>query len=201
MKFTYLVGALALGTESAMASTGSYTVSGLGSRKQQITNAGGTTLDLAIAMMETYIPFCLLSTTTNTAQRRHANDLRLRRQQYAPQPANSPPQSCTPQGKALIAPTESQDGANFGIFKANWYMIRNACSQFSGQTAAQYNNGAALNSDLNADISCRHASQSYYGYDKWFAGHRNGQSGLSVGSPWRFLLTWWVVVWRFANGG
>jgi hypothetical protein len=32
---------------------GQYTVSGLGARKQQIRNTGGTTRDLAIAMMET----------------------------------------------------------------------------------------------------------------------------------------------------
>lgn len=32
---------------------GSYTVSGLGSRKQAVLNAGGNTLDLAIAMLET----------------------------------------------------------------------------------------------------------------------------------------------------
>ena len=32
---------------------GQYTVSGLGARKQQIQSAGGTTKDLAIAMMET----------------------------------------------------------------------------------------------------------------------------------------------------
>jgi len=31
---------------------GSYTVSGLGSRKQQILKAGGSTLDIAIAMLE-----------------------------------------------------------------------------------------------------------------------------------------------------
>ncbi|KAG8746749.1 hypothetical protein FRC10_003732 [Ceratobasidium sp. 414] len=33
--------------------TGSYTVSGLGNRKKAVTAAGGTDLDLAIAMMET----------------------------------------------------------------------------------------------------------------------------------------------------
>jgi hypothetical protein len=32
---------------------GSYTVSGLGARKQAILNAGGNSLDLAIAMLET----------------------------------------------------------------------------------------------------------------------------------------------------
>lgn len=35
------------------ADRGSYTVSGLGSRKQAILNAGGNTLDMAIAMLET----------------------------------------------------------------------------------------------------------------------------------------------------
>lgn len=35
---------------------GSYTVSGLGARKQAVTSAGGTTLDLAIAMLETFVP-------------------------------------------------------------------------------------------------------------------------------------------------
>ena len=35
------------------ADRGSYTVSGLGSRKQAVLNAGGNTLDLAIAMLET----------------------------------------------------------------------------------------------------------------------------------------------------
>jgi hypothetical protein len=53
MQVTCYLGAIALVAESALADTGSYTVSGLGARKQQITNAGGTTLDLAIAMMET----------------------------------------------------------------------------------------------------------------------------------------------------
>lgn len=38
---------------SAQDDRGSYTVSGLGSRKQAILNAGGNTLDLAIAMLET----------------------------------------------------------------------------------------------------------------------------------------------------
>lgn len=35
------------------ADRGSYTVPGLGQRKQAILNAGGNTLDLAIAMLET----------------------------------------------------------------------------------------------------------------------------------------------------
>ncbi|MGW4897276.1 carbohydrate-binding domain-containing protein [Kitasatospora sp. NPDC004240] len=74
---------------------------------------------------------------------------------------------------------KSGDAANFGIFKQNWLMLRSACGGFSGQTQSQYNNGAVLNGDLGRDISCLHQSQGHYGLDTWFAGHRNGASGLS----------------------
>jgi len=40
-------------TLDARTDRGSYTVSGLGSRKEQVLNAGGSSLDLAIAMLET----------------------------------------------------------------------------------------------------------------------------------------------------
>jgi hypothetical protein len=59
MKFTTVLSASLLVLAPLVAaapmkrSTGSYTVSGLGSRKKAITSAGGTDLDLAIAMMET----------------------------------------------------------------------------------------------------------------------------------------------------
>jgi hypothetical protein len=118
---------------------GSYSVSGLGSRKAQVRNAGGNSLDLAVAMLETD------NMSTNY-----------------------------PYGD-----NKSGDAANFGIFKQNWLMLRSACSQFSGQSAGQYNNGAALNSDLGRDISCLHQSQNHYGISTWFAGHRNGATGLS----------------------
>ncbi|KAK2803495.1 hypothetical protein FQN50_006930 [Emmonsiellopsis sp. PD_5] len=70
------------------------------------------------------------------------------------------------------------DSANFGIFKQNWGMLRECATQFQGQTTAVWNNGAVLNTDLNADIAARHECEQYYGPDKWFAGHRNGASGL-----------------------
>jgi hypothetical protein len=114
-------------------------VSGLGSRKQQILNAGGTTLDIAIAMLE--------SDNMGT--------------DYA------------------YGDYKTTDASNFGIFKQNWGMLRTACSYFQGQSEPQWNNGAMLNSNLNADISCRHQSQAYYGHDQWFAGHRNGSTGLA----------------------
>jgi hypothetical protein len=121
------------------ATCGSYNVGGLGSRKQQVRNAGGNSLDLATAMLETD------NMGTNYAYGDNKRD----------------------------------DAANFGIFKQNWGMLRVSCSRFRGQTQAQWNNGAVLNSNLAADIQCLHESQSYYGVDRWFAGHRNGSSGLA----------------------
>lgn len=54
MKLTNILGALiVLAAPSMQQDSGSYTVSGLGARKQQIRSAGGTVLDLALAMMET----------------------------------------------------------------------------------------------------------------------------------------------------
>jgi Glycosyl hydrolase family 134 len=120
-------------------SCGSYSVSGLGSRKQQVLNAGADVLDLAVAMSETE----------------------------------------TMQANYTYGDGKSGDAANFGIFKANWLMIRTACSQFKGQSASQYNNGSALNGNLANDVKCLNQSQGYYGSTLWWAGHRNGSSGLS----------------------
>lgn len=121
------------------ASCGAYAIAGLGSRKQQIIRAGGSVLDLAVAMLE------------------------------------SDPMQAT----YAYGDYKSGDAANFGIFKQNWQMIRTACSQFSGQNAGQWNNGAALNSHLSADVACLHQSQHHYSLTLWFAGHRNGASGLA----------------------
>ncbi|KAL2842388.1 hypothetical protein BJY01DRAFT_249071 [Aspergillus pseudoustus] len=118
---------------------GSYTVDGLGSRKQEVTAAGGTSQDLAIAMLET---------ETMTTDYTYGD------------------------GK-------TGDATNFGIFKQNWMMLRTSTTQFEGLTEADVDQGAVLNSDLTADITDRHESQDYYGYDTWCAGHRNGATGLS----------------------
>ncbi|KAG0739133.1 hypothetical protein G6F57_011750 [Rhizopus arrhizus] len=74
---------------------------------------------------------------------------------------------------------KSGDAANFGIFKQNWFMLRTSASQFKGQPASKSDTGAVLNKDLKADIKARQESQKFYGVDKWFGGHRNGESGLS----------------------
>lgn len=75
------------------------------------------------------------------------------------------------------------DAANFGIFKQNWYMIRTSVSKYRNSypplTASDYKVGAALNGNLSWDIQVRHESQNYYGINLWFAGHRNGYTGLA----------------------
>lgn len=144
MKFTTLLTAVVLVLASLVAAapmkreTGSYTVSGLGSRKQAIIAAGGTDLDLAIAMMET-------------------EDM---------------------QTGYKYGDGKTNDAFNAGIFKQNWYMLRQATARYSGQNPSQYNNAAELNSNLALDIAQRHEAQKHYGETKWFAGHRNGQSGI-----------------------
>ena len=74
---------------------------------------------------------------------------------------------------------KSGDSTNFGIFKQNWFMLRSSASQFKGQSAGDVKHGEVLNKDLKADIKARQESQQFYGADKWFAGHRNGESGLN----------------------
>jgi hypothetical protein len=44
----------------------------------------------------------------------------------------------------LIGDGKTGDGTNFGVFKQNWYMLRNSASEFRGQAADQVSNGAIL---------------------------------------------------------
>ncbi|KAH6618996.1 hypothetical protein C7974DRAFT_318092 [Boeremia exigua] len=153
MKISAIASALSIASASAAAvpetaspkgletrqETGSYTISGLGARKTQVTAAGANSFNMAIAMLET--------------ERMDTN--------YA------------------YGDNKQNDAANFGIFKQNWSMLRVCCSRFKGQPQSSWNNGAVLNSNLNADVQCLKDCQSYYGRDKWLAGHRNGETGLN----------------------
>lgn len=59
MKFTIALSLIPLALGSVIhrprqsSDRGSYTVAGLGARKSEVVGAGGTTMDLAIAMLET----------------------------------------------------------------------------------------------------------------------------------------------------
>ncbi|GAN11672.1 conserved hypothetical protein [Mucor ambiguus] len=124
---------------TVLADNGHYTVPGLGKRKQQILKNGGTTLELAIAMLETD------NMTT----------------QY------------------VYGDGKSGDSANFGIFKQGWFILRSSVSEFKRYGPSDYNKGAVLNRHLAKDIKARQESQAHFGLDKWFAGHRNGETGIN----------------------
>jgi hypothetical protein len=87
----------------------------------------------------------------------------------------------TMQANYKYGDSKTLDSANFGIFKQNWFMIRTSVKKYASLTANDYNVGAQLNKSLSWDIEVLHMSQQTYGMDKWFAGHRNGQTG--VGNP------------------
>lgn len=74
---------------------------------------------------------------------------------------------------------KSGDSANFGIFKQNFFMLRTSTEQFKKyKDGKEYNKGAILNKHLKMDIKARQESQKFYGADKWFGGHRFGETGL-----------------------
>ncbi|CAI7668132.1 unnamed protein product [Penicillium palitans] len=138
MQLLSIFSTLAFVSSVIAADRGSYTVAGLGARKQEIVGAGGNTRDLAISMLETD------GMSTNYT----------------------------------YGDGKSGDGTNFGIFKQNWFILRNSASEFLGQSVDEVSNGAILNSDLKKDIQARHEGEKHYGYETWFSGHRNGESGL-----------------------
>ncbi|KAJ5782118.1 hypothetical protein N7457_003892 [Penicillium paradoxum] len=71
------------------------------------------------------------------------------------------------------------DATNFGIFKQNWFILRHSASQFLGKSLGQVDEGAVLNWDLAKDIQARHEGENHYGYEVWFSGHRNGETGIN----------------------
>lgn len=74
---------------------------------------------------------------------------------------------------------KTYDSANFGIFKQNWFMIRSSTKKYKHYTSNDYKKGTILNKKLKQDIQIRQESQRYYGADRWFGGHRNGETGLN----------------------
>ncbi|GFF35030.1 hypothetical protein IFM61606_03099 [Aspergillus udagawae] len=138
MKFTTIIGLFGLAQLVLCDKRGSYTVPGLGERKQALLKAGGNTMDMAIAMLE----------------------------------------SDHMKADYVYGDGKSGDATNFGIFKQNWMMLRTSARDFQGQSVEQVSNGAVLNHNLKKDVKARHDGEKHYGFDTWFAGHRNGASGL-----------------------
>jgi len=158
---------------------GSYTVPGLGSRKQAVTSAGGTSLDLAVAMLETD------GMTTDYAYgdnksgdsanfgifKQNWGMLRECASRFRGQPNYDYNNGnvlklvnliCVPHPTAL--PWAALERSQLPMP----YLLNPITDVLP--TSSWY---------LNADVTARRECQNYYGYDKWFAGHRNGASGLS----------------------
>ena len=78
------VGAAPFTVKTRADDRGSYEVSGLGSRKQEILKAGGSTLDIAIAMLESdtmQADYAYGRSTHSTILDHHADSALLRRRQ------------------------------------------------------------------------------------------------------------------------
>jgi hypothetical protein len=73
---------------------------------------------------------------------------------------------------------KTQDAANFGVCKQNWGMIRQAHPAWRNLGPADYRTGEILNTDRALDMTVLHESQEYFG-SLWWAGHRNGSTGLA----------------------
>jgi hypothetical protein len=50
-------------------------------------------------------------------------------------------------------------------------------------------------SNLNADVQCLNECQSYYGQNKWIAGHRNGETGLNNPNTQDIRSKWPQLLW------
>jgi hypothetical protein len=129
------------------------TVAGLGARKQAILTSGGSTLDMAVAMLET--------------KNMSAGDYRF----GDVYPGKD--------GKPDPNKPKTGDAACFGIFRQGWYMLRTSASRYRGKSPSDWKVGGELNTNLGLDMQALHESQAHYGIDAWLAGHRNGPSGLS----------------------
>jgi hypothetical protein len=70
------------------------------------------------------------------------------------------------------------DSFNAGVAKQNWYMMRQCHSAWSNLGSGDYATSAAMNSSRSLDVQVYSECRSHFG-DSWWAGHRNGASGIN----------------------
>jgi hypothetical protein len=73
---------------------------------------------------------------------------------------------------------KTYDAFNAGACKQNWGMARVCHSAWNNLGSGDYNTMAAMNSNKSLDVQVYYECRNYYG-NNWFAGHRNGSSGLA----------------------
>lgn len=61
------------------------------------------------------------------------------------------------------------DGANFGMFNLNWYMIRSSpgCGDLSGLSEGEWTRGTELNTNEQLAVQCMKATRTHFGDDWW----------------------------------
>jgi hypothetical protein len=70
------------------------------------------------------------------------------------------------------------DATNFGVCKQNWGMIRQSHPAWRNLGPADYHTADSMNTDRAFDMTILHESKAYFG-SLWWAGHRNGSTGLA----------------------
>jgi len=75
------------------------------------------------------------------------------------------------------------DSFNAGVCKQNWFMMRQCYEPWRGLESWQYETSAGLNSQVELDVQVFSSCRAYFG-SSWWAGHRNGQSGIENPSTW-----------------
>lgn len=70
------------------------------------------------------------------------------------------------------------DAFNAGATKQNWGMMRQCHSEWRSYGANDYAVSGAMNNNRSLDVQIYNECHNYYG-NQWFAGHRNGSSGLA----------------------
>lgn len=171
--------------ERALGQTGSYTVSGLGARKQQLLNCGATVLDLAIAMLEfvnflwtvflvqiliqvAYFPRTERMSTDYTYGDGKSSDSAnfVSTVLFWPSlPADAYYRACSSRTGACSAAALEGTGERPRMLKLQ-SQVRIRSDGVIGLARSDYNTGAELNSNLCLDISSRHESMNYYGEGK-----------------------------------
>jgi hypothetical protein len=77
-----------------------------------------------------------------------------------------------------LGDNKSGDSFNAGVAKQNWGMIRTCHSAWKNLKSTDTGTAAMLNNDRVLDAQVYGECRAYYG-DKWWAGHRNGVSGIA----------------------
>jgi hypothetical protein len=93
------------------------------------------------------------------------------------------------------------DAFNAGLAKQNWFLSKRCHAPWVGKAANEYATMAVLNSDSRLDIQVYHECRAMFPGRKFFASHRNGETGFNnpyTGDIDRFIESY---EWTLAHVG